>query len=131
MSERIATFISYSSIVDRGRLRWPVAIAAAVVVAELAVVLLRPREGLIEPAPVRAESYFSASELERARDYNGPQRGLYGAALAIQIGVLVLLVRRPPRRLTGPFRRPLLATAATGAALSVTISLAVLPLKVA
>jgi STE24 endopeptidase len=130
MSERIATCISYSSIVDRARLRWSVAIAAAVVVAEVAVVLLRPREGLIEPAPVRAESYFSASEIERARDYQRPQLALYGGALLVQIGVLTLLVARPPRRLRGPFRRPLLAAAATGAALSVTLSIAVLPLKV-
>ena len=106
MSERIATCISYSEIVDRARLRWPVAIAAAVVVAEVAVLLLRPRDGLIEPAPVRAESYFSASELDRARDYNRPQVALYGGVLAIQIGVLALLVARPPRRLGGPFRRP-------------------------
>ena len=42
------------------RLRWPVAVVAAVVVAEVAVLLLRPRDGVIEPAPVRAESYFSA-----------------------------------------------------------------------
>jgi STE24 endopeptidase len=130
MSERIATCISYSEIVDRARLRLPVAIAAAVVVAELAVVLLRPREGLIEPAPVRAQSYFSASEIERARDYNRPQLALYGGALLVQIGVLTLLVARPPRRLRGLFRRPLLAAAVTGAALSVTISVAVLPLKV-
>ncbi|MEA2138529.1 MAG: endopeptidase [Solirubrobacteraceae bacterium] len=116
---------------DRGRLRWPMAIAAAVVVAEVAVVLLRPRAGLVEPAPVRAESYFSASQIERARDYNGPQLALYGGALAIQIGVLALLVARPPRRLGGPFRRPLLAAAVTGAALSVTIGIAVAPLKVA
>src|SRR5882757_3960303 len=108
MSERIATFISYSGIVDRARLRWPMAIAAAVVVAEVAVVLLRPREGLVEPAPVRVESYFSAHELERARDYNRPQLALYGGALIVQIGVLALLVARPPRRLGGPFRRPLL-----------------------
>ncbi len=106
------------------------AIAAAVVVAEVAVVLLRPREGLIEPAPVRAESYFSASEIERARDYQRPQLALYGGALVIQIGLLALLVVRPPRRLQGEFRRPLLAAAATGAALSVTLALAVLPLKV-
>jgi STE24 endopeptidase len=130
MSERIATCISYSEIVDRARLRWPVAIAAAVVVAEVAVLLLRPREGLIEPAPVRAESYFSAQQLERARDYNRPQVALYGGALAVQIGVLALLVARPPRRLGGSFRRPVLAAAVTGAALSVTISVAVLPLKV-
>ena len=54
------------------------AIAAAVVVAEVAVVLLRPREGLIEPAVVRAESYFSAHEIERARDYGRPQLAIYG-----------------------------------------------------
>jgi STE24 endopeptidase len=130
MSERIATCISYSEIVDRARLRLPVAIAAAVVVAELAVVLLRPRVGLIEPAPVRAQSYFSASEIERARDYNHPQLALYGGALLVQIGVLALLVARPPRRLGGPFRRPLLAAAVTGAALSLAISVAVVPLKV-
>ncbi len=107
------------------------AIAAAVVVAEVAVVLMRPREGEIEPAAVRAESYFSASDIERARAYNRPQLALYGGALVVQIGVLALLVARPPRRLGGPFRRPLLAAALTGAALSVTVSAAVLPLKVA
>ncbi|MEA2221064.1 MAG: endopeptidase [Solirubrobacteraceae bacterium] len=106
------------------------AVAAAVVVAEVAVVLLRPREGIIEPAPVPAESYFSAQQIERAHDYNHPQLLLYGAVLAVQIGVLGLLVARPPRRLSGPFRRPLLAAAVTGAALSVTVSTAVLPLKV-
>ena len=94
------------------------------------MVLLRPREGLVEPAPVRAESYFSASEIERARDYQRPQLALYGGALVLQIGVLALLVVHPPRRLRGPFKRPLVAAAATGAALSVTISIAVLPLKV-
>ena len=99
-------------------------------VAEVAVVLLRPREGLIEPAPVRAESYFSASEIDRARDYQRPQLALYGGALVVQIGVLALLVVRPPRRLQGEFRRPLLAAAGAGAALSVTLAIAVLPLKV-
>ena len=107
------------------------AIAAAVVVAEVAVLLMRPREGVIEPAPVRLESYFSAPDIERARAYNRPQLALYGGVLVVQIGVLALLVARPPRRLCGPFRRPLLAAAATGAALSVTVSLAALPLKVA
>lgn len=106
------------------------AIAAAVVVAEVAVVLLRPREGLVEPAPVRAESYFSDHEIERARDYNRPQLALYGGAMTAQIAVLALLVARPPRRLRGPFRRPLLAAGATGAALSVGLSAAVAPLKV-
>ncbi|MGH2944581.1 MAG: hypothetical protein ACRDLN_17600, partial [Solirubrobacteraceae bacterium] len=94
---------------DRARLRWGVAIGAAVVVAELAVVLLRPRDGVIEPTPVRTESYFSASQIERARDYRRPQLAIYGGVLVVELGVLVLLVARPPARLRGPFRRPLLA----------------------
>jgi len=130
MSERIATCISYSEIVDRTRLRWAVAVGAAVVVAELAVVLLRPRDGVIEPAPVTAQSYFSDSELERARDYRRPQLVLYGTIVAVEFGLLALLVARPPKRLRGPFRRPVLAGAIAGAALSVGVSAAVLPLKV-
>jgi STE24 endopeptidase len=116
--------------VDRGRLRWGAAIVAAVVVAELAVVLLRPRSGVIEPAPVRTESYFSAPELERARDYRRPQLALYGGVLAVELGLLALLVARPPARLRGPFRRPLLAGAAAGAVLSVAVSVAILPLQI-
>src|SRR5918994_1590435 len=42
-------------------------------------------------------------------------------------GLLVLLTPRPPRRLLGPFRRPVLAGALAGAALSVTLTLATLP----
>jgi len=130
MSERIATCISYSEIVDRARLRWAVAVGAAVVVAELAVVLLRPRDGVIEPAVVRAQSYFSDSEIERARDYRRPQLALYGGVLAVELGLLALLVARPPARLRGPFGRPVLAGAVAGAALSIGISAAVLPLKI-
>ncbi|MEA2224659.1 MAG: hypothetical protein QOH83_3035, partial [Solirubrobacteraceae bacterium] len=115
---------------NRARLRWGVAIVAAVVVAEVAVVLLRPRNGVIEPAPVRAESYFSASQLDHARAYRRPQLAIYGCVLAIELGVLALLVARPPRRLRGPFRRPVLAGAAAGAALSVAVTVAVLPLQV-
>jgi STE24 endopeptidase len=116
--------------VDRARLRWGVAIVAAVVVAEVAVALLRPRNGVIEPAPVNSESYFSASQLERAREYRRPQLAIYGGVLAIEVGVLALLVARPPRRLHGPFARPVLAAAAAGAALSVAVTVAVLPLQV-
>jgi STE24 endopeptidase len=126
----MATCISYSEIVERARLRWGVAIVAAVVVAELAVVLLRPRSGLIEPAPVRSASYFSASQLDRARDYRRPQVAIYGGVLVVQLGLLALIVARPPRRLRGPFKRPLVAGAAAGAALAVAVSVAVLPLQV-
>ncbi len=114
---------------DRKRLRWGAAIIAAVVVAEVAVVLLRPRSGVIEPARVSTQSYFSASEVQRARDYRRPQVAIYGGVLAIEIGLLVLLVARPPRRLQGPFKRPLLAGAAAGAALSIAVTVTVLPLQ--
>jgi STE24 endopeptidase len=108
----------------------PVAIVAAVVVAEAAVALMWPRHGVIEPAPVRAASYFSEAELERARDFRRPQLLLSLAALAVELGVLALLVRRPPARLRGPFRRPILTAALAGAALSVLVSAAPLALNV-
>ncbi len=109
----------------------PVAIVAAVVVAEAAVALMWPRHGVIEPAPVRAASYFSSAELERARDFRRPQLVLSLAVLAVELGVLALLVRRPPGRLRGPFRRPVLAAAVAGAALSLLVSAAPLALNVA
>jgi STE24 endopeptidase len=108
----------------------PVAIVVAVVVAEAAVALMWPRHGVIEPAPVRAASYFSRTELERARDFRRPQVLLGLGAMVIELGLLALLVARPPRRLRGPFRRPILAAAAAGAALSVLVSVAPLPVQV-
>jgi hypothetical protein len=42
--------------VDRARLRWGAAIVAAVIVAEVAVVLLRPRNGDNEPARESTEA---------------------------------------------------------------------------
>ncbi len=79
---------------------------------------------------MRTESYFSASEVERARDYRRPQLAIYGGVLVIELGVLALLVARPPRRLSGSFRRPVLAAAAAGATLSIVVSVAVAPLQV-
>src|ERR671922_10504 len=100
MSDRTAMRIgSTVSEVDRGRLRLPIALVAAVVVAEAAVLLLRPRDGVIDPAPVSARSYFSAHELERARDFRRPQLALFGGQLLLEGALLVFLVRRPPRRL--------------------------------
>ena len=94
------------------------------------MLLLRPRDGVIEPAPVQAQSYFSDSEIERARDYRRPQLALYGGVLVVELALLALLVARPPSRLRGPFRRPVLAGAVAGATLSVAVSAAVLPLKI-
>jgi STE24 endopeptidase len=107
-----------------------VAVGAAVVVAELAVLLLRPRDGVIEPAEVRAQSYFSDSQIERARDYRGTQLALYGGVLVVQLGMLALLVARPPARLRGPFRRPIVAGGIAGASLSIAVSAVALPLKI-
>jgi STE24 endopeptidase len=114
--------------IDRRRLGLPLAVVGAVVVAEAAVLLLRPRSGAIEPAPVSARSYFSADQIERARDFRRPQLALFAGQTLVELGVLVLLVRRPPRRLRRAFRRPLLSGAAAGAALSVALTAAPLPL---
>lgn len=116
------------SQVDRGRTRLPIALVTVVVVAEAAVLLLRPRGGVIDPAPVSVRSYFSGQELVRARDFRGPQLALFAGQVAAELGVLVWLVRRPPGRLRGPFRRPPVAGAAAGAALSVVLTVAPLPL---
>src|SRR5881397_631280 len=70
--------------VDRGRTRLPIALVAVVVVAEGAVLLLRPRGGVIDPAPVSVRSYFSGEELTRARDFRGPQLALYAGQMAIE-----------------------------------------------
>lgn len=108
----------------------PLALIAAVVVAEAAVMLLRPRDGVITPDPVRAQSYFSEAELARARDYRRPQLALHGAALVLQGGLLVLLVRRPPRRVLRRLpRRPVLAAAAGGAVLALALDAVTLPVS--
>jgi STE24 endopeptidase len=77
----------------------PLALLAAVAAAQVAVLLLRPRTGLITPLPVQADEYFTPAQIERATDFRDPQLALYGLSLALQAGVLVLLIRRGvPRR---------------------------------
>ena len=105
------------------------AVVAALVVAEAAVLLLRPRDGVIDPAPVRLSSYFSAAEIDRARDFRRPQLALYGGTLLIEVAVLGVLVARPPRRLRGPMRRPVLVAAVAGAGLALALDAAPLPLR--
>lgn len=112
-------------------MRLPVAVVLAVVAAEAAVVLLRPRDGIVKPAPVAATSYFSEAQLHRARDYARPQLALYAATLAVEGGLLVLLVARRPRRLRSGrlSRHPIAGAGVAGAALGTGLSLAVLPLS--
>lgn len=108
------------------------AILAAVVVAEGAVLLLRPRTGVIDPDPVSAGSYFSPAQIDRARDFRRGQLALYGGTVVIEGALLIWLVSRTRAGRTplrGPFRRPVAAATAAGAALSVTIGVATLPLS--
>ena len=110
------------------RLRLPVSIVAALVVAEAAVLIMRPRGGsdLVDAEP---QTYFSAAFIERAEDFRSGQLVLFGVRMALEIGLLVYVVARPPERLKGPFRRPVLAGAATAVALSVAVTVLTLPVS--
>jgi STE24 endopeptidase len=113
-----------------GRSRLPLAIAVAVAAAAAATLLLRPRSGLIEPAPVDVTQYFTAFQLERADDFRSLQRVLGLAGLGVGIGTLGVLVWRPPRRLLGRLgARPLLGGAAAGAGISLVLVVAELPIR--
>ena len=113
-----------------GRLRLPLAILVAVAAAGAATFLLRPRSGLIEPAPVDVQAYFTAFQLERAEDFRSVQRVLGLAGIVVSTATLALLAWRPPRR---PFewlgRRPLLGAAAAGAGISLLLVVVDLPLS--
>jgi hypothetical protein len=113
-----------------GRLRLPLAIVVAVAAAGAATFLLRPRTGLIEPAPVDVEAYFTALQLERAEDFRSVQRLLGIGGLVVSTGTLALLTWRPPRRLLVRLgKRPLLGAAAAGAGISVVLVVVGLPLS--
>jgi STE24 endopeptidase len=114
----------------RRTLGLPIALVAAVVVAEGAVLLFRPRDLGPAPVPVDARAYFSPAQLEKAVDFRSGQLWLYGARLLIELGVLIVLVRKasPRVRAIGE-RRPVLAGAATAAAISVVLGLAPLPVS--
>jgi STE24 endopeptidase len=115
------------------RLGVPLAVGIAVVAAGAATFALRPRTGLLEPAPVAAEAYFSPSELDRARDYREPQRLLALGGLAIEGATLAILAFRPPRRLRRALERgrgrPILVAAAAGAGLALLLVVVGLPLS--
>src|SRR3954462_12766531 len=96
-------------------------LAAAAAVA--AAALLRPRDGLIAPAPVPADEHFSASELTRARSFRRPQRALGLAASAVELALLGARAARPPAVL----RRAHPAVAGVG--MSVGLTVIPLPLR--
>jgi STE24 endopeptidase len=102
----------------------------ALAAAEGGVRLLTPREQPIEPAKVDLTTYFSEAEIRRGARFARPQLALAMARGAIELGSLVLLVRRPPRWLSRPRKRPVAGAAATAAGLAVGMSLPPLPLRV-
>ena len=114
------------------RVGLPVAVAIAVVTAGAATFVIRPRGGLIEAAPASEQAYFDQSQLDRIHDYSGPQRALGLGGLALTGGLLAVVALRPPRRVRRALERagarPVLGSAAAGAALSAGIVVVTLPL---
>jgi STE24 endopeptidase len=127
MSDAIATRMPRVCSVRRSW-RLPVALVTAVLVAEGAVVLLRPRDRGPEPVRVEPRAYFSEAQIEKAKAFRTGQLWIYVAQTAVGLGVLTLLVRRPPERLAA-LKRPVLAGAAVAAAISVAVGVAALPLS--
>jgi STE24 endopeptidase len=119
----------------RGVVRLGAVAVAAVVVAEGAVWLLRPRHDSIPAAAVSERAYFSATELERASDFRDAQRLIGLAALGVEGGVLVTLALWRPavlrNALRGASRRPIVGAAAVGAGIALTLAVAGLPLGAA
>jgi STE24 endopeptidase len=115
------------------RSRLPLAILGAVAAAGAATLLLRPRNGLIDPASVSTTAYFSPDELERARRFRRPQRALALGGMAASGATLAVLALRPPEAVQAAFeqagRRPLLGSAATGAGVSLVLVGIGLPLS--
>lgn len=74
-----------------------VAVVAAAVIAEAAVIVLRPRRGLLEPVHVAAKEYFSPAQIERAQRFRYGQLGILLVGLAVEGAVLAILVARPRR----------------------------------
>jgi STE24 endopeptidase len=113
-----------------GRSRLPLAIVVAACAATAATFLLRPRGGLIEPAPVEAEQYFTPHQIERAEDFRGLQEVLGLVGLGVGIATLVVLVWRPPRRVLDRLEgRPLLGGAAAGAGIALLLVVVGLPIR--
>ena len=112
------------------RSRLPLAIVVAVAAAGAATFLLRPRSGLIEPAAVDVQGYFTDFQLDRAEDFRGVQRMLGVGGMVVATGTLALLAWRPPRRVFARLaRRPILGAAAAGAGISLLLVLVEFPLS--
>ncbi len=105
-----------------------------VAAAGAATLILRPRSGLIEPAAIDPEAYFSAAQLDRASDFRGVQRLIGLGTLVVSAGTLaVLALRRPAwveRLVRRAGARPLIGAAAVAAGISLILVVVDLPLSV-
>jgi STE24 endopeptidase len=114
--------------------RLGVTAVAAVVVAEAAAWLLRPRD-IEQPAHVDENAYFSHDELIKARDYASGQRLILVGSLVAEGAVLILLATGRPavsrRTLERLAARPVLGGAAAAAGLSVVVAVITLPFGIA
>jgi STE24 endopeptidase len=110
--------------------RLGVTAVAAIVVAEAAAWLLRPRD-IEQPAHADESKYFSHAELTRARSYASGQRLLLVGGLVAEGAVLVLLASGRPeisrRALERLADRPVAGGAAAAAGLSVVVAVVTIP----
>jgi STE24 endopeptidase len=130
MSETIAiriTTVSPVSGVPRYAALGSVILAAAT--AEAGRRLLSPGSRPITPVPVALDEHFSPQEIERGRRFARPQLALGVSRSALELGMLALLARRPPRLLTRAGSHPVAGAAGVGAALALGLTLPTLPLR--
>ena len=104
-------------------------VLAAVAAAEGGRRLLEPRAPAVEPVTVELGAYFSEAEIARGRHYARPQLALSFARSALQLGALAVATRRPPGVLRRRWRRPAQGGAIGAAALSLGLSVPMLPLR--
>jgi Zn-dependent protease with chaperone function len=107
---------------------------AAVVVAEAAAWLLRPRD-IEQPVHADENAYFSHAELTKARDYASGQRLILVGSLVAEGAVLVLLATGRPavtrRALERLGARPVIGGAAAAAGLSLAVAVVTVPFGIA
>lgn len=112
---------------------WPLALAGTHLAAGTAMLVLRPRDGSIEPDPVDVGAYFSADDIARARRFGRPQLALQLVAGIVQVGALAGLAMRcgeeRPASATPRGRDELMQAAIAGVRLSLAVGVAPLPLR--
>jgi STE24 endopeptidase len=112
------------------RYRLPFAAVVAAIAAGGATVLLRPRAGVVKPAPASAGDYFTPAQLEKARNWARPQRLIGLGSMLVEGAAFTLLVARRPPILDRLGRRPLAGAALAGAGLSAAMTVVALPLAI-